>query len=437
MIQDFQKSVKGTTSTENSASKYVAPIVIPTQALMRGKLLPSKQFAPFISSAGSSKITNPLEMTDSAKATDLPKATADLPKTSRHAKMIKPVEESSMIMTSSNMMTDSSKTSTLNKTIAVITPSKTARPSVVVAESGVHKSLQEGTSGTVTSNDSTIQDSRSKIVNLPGSPRTTADSPQPQAISSPMPTKDISDNSDNTENRSSNLKITPTHSHTKRTPVPSRRFVPLVTSMRCRRSLVRPDGEIVNEETQPKIKRLRIALSPLTKEDYMCHLKLTANKTGKAYTSPLQQEEPPQKESESSLPDSVLTGSDKDYEPPSDLDETNMVTRIQRKRKVAPPERYTSFLEDRIYRRDPQNNQERSHTLESENSESIGTVTRIKKRKSTPPVRYAPFAGVKVYWGDPRSYNRERSDTPDSESVISESVTSSIDSDPPLANLHT
>ena len=409
---------------------------------MKGRSLPSKQFAPFISSSSSSKIADPLEMTDSAKGlTNLPKTTGDSLKTSRHA-MIKPAEESSMIMASSSM------------TITI--PSKTARPSSAVAVANdVHKSVQDGTSKTPTSNDSTIQDCRSKIVNLPpnitsssdspkitsgspkiasGSSKITADSPQPQAINSPMPTEDTSDSTDDANIGSSNLKFISTHSCIKRTPVPSKRLVPLVTNMKCRRNLIRPNGKSDGGTVQPKIKRVRIVLSPLTKETCM---KLATNKTGKASTSPVQQKEPPCKESASSLPGSVLTSSsDEDYEPPSDLHKTDMVTRTQRKRKVASQIRYASFLEDRRNRSDLQNHQERSQTPESENSDRTGTVTRMKrKRKSVPPVRYAPFAGIKSYWGDPQSYNRERSDTADSESVISESVTSSISSDPPLTNL--
>ena len=427
---------------------------------MKGRSLPSKQFAPFVSSSSSSKIADPSEMTDSAKGlTNLSKTTGDSLKTSRHA-MIKPAEESSM------MTINTSKTSTLNKTVAlvkVITPSKTARPSSAVAVANdVHKLVQERTSKTPTSNDSTIQDCRSKIVNLPpnitsssdspkitsgspkitsgspkiatGSPKITADSPLPQEINSPMPTEDTSDSTDDANIGSSNLKFISTHSCIKRTPVPSKRLVPLVTNMKCRRNLIRPNGKSDGGTVQPKIKRVRIVLSPLTKETCM---KLATNKTGKASTSPMQQKEPPCKESASSLPGSVLTSSsDEDYEPPSDLHKTDMVTRTQRKRKVASQIRYASFLEDRRNRSDLQNHQERSQTPESENSDRTGTVTRMKrKRKSVPPVRYAPFAGIKSYWGDPQSYNRERSDTADSESVISESVTSSISSDPPLTNL--
>lgn len=358
---------------------------------MRGKSLPPKQSAP-----------------------DSLKTKVDPPKSSRHDE----------IMGSSNMMlTDSSNdTTALNKTIALISPS-----SVVVAANDV----QDGASKTGMSSDSTTQDGTvnlsSKITS--GSPKVTSvscrtesdstvDSPQPQAINSPIPTEDTSDSSEGDHFKSSDLKFISTHSRIKRTPVPSERLVPLVTNMKCRRNLIRSNGKCDYETTQPKIKRVRIVLSPLTKKDYMCHLKLAANEPGKATTSPVQQKESPHKESGSVLHSS----SDKDSI--SDI-KTYMVPRIQRK---APQTRYTSFLEDR--RKHLQNNQEQLHTPESENSAIV--IRTKRKRKSVPPVRYAPFAGV-----NPRSYNRERSDTPDSESVVSESVTSSIGSDPPLVNLHT
>ena len=312
-----------------------------------------------------------------------------------------------------------------------------------------------------TSSDSTIQDGISKSMNLPsnitsGSPKATsriasgsakvtsgspkiasgsaADSPQPQAINSPMPTEDTSDSSDDTTDncKSGDLKFISTHSRIKRTPVPPERLIPLVTNMKCRRNLIRSNGKCDRGTTQPKIKSVRIVLSPLPKEDYMRHLKLTPNKPGRASTLPVQQKEPPHKESVSSSPGSALHSSS-DEDPTSDINKTCMVLRTHRK---APQTKYTSYLEDRRKRLEEQlyNNQEQLYTPESENS---GIVTRIKrKRKSVPPVRYAPFA-VKRHWGDAPRHNRERSDTPDSESVISESVTSSVGSDTPLVNLRT
>ena len=316
-------------------------------------------------------LPDPSEMTDSAKASrNLPKTAAD---------MIKPAEESSMIMASSNMIINTSKTSTLNKTVKAISPSRLS--SAVVVANDVHKSVQDGTSNTATSNDSTIQDpnitsSSESPKSLPkiasGSPKITADSP--------MPTEDTSDSTDDV----------------KRIPVLSKRLVPLVTKMKCQRNLIRPNGKFDGGTIQPKIKTVRIVLSSLTKEKYM---ELATNKTGKASTSPVQQKEPPQNESANSLPGSLLTSSissvvhcssDEDNEPPSDLHKTDMVTHTRRKRKVAS----TSFLKDRRNQRDLQS-QEQSQTPESENS---GTVTCIKrKRKSVPPVKYVSFGRIKSH----------------------------------------
>ena len=341
-------------------------------------------------------------------------AKADPPKSSRHDE----------IMASSNMLAGSSKDTSTAALVNVISPSKPAGPSsVVVAANDVRKSVQDGASKTVNL-ASNITSGSAKIASS-----SVADSPQPQAINSPMPTEDASDSSDYTADNCSDLKFISTHSRIKRTPVPSKRLIPLVTNMRCRRNLIRSNSKCDCGTAQPKIKTVRIVLSPLPKEDYMHHLKLAPNKPGKASTSPVQQKEPPHKESVSSLSGSVLHSSS-DEDPTNDFNKTYMVPCTQRR---APLTKYTSFLEDRRIRL--QNNQEQLHTPESENS---GIVTRIKrKRKSAPPVRYAPFAGFKRHWGDPQSYNRERSGTPDSESVISESVTSSVGSDPPLVNLDT
>ena len=239
----------------------------------------------------------------------------------------------------------------------------------------VHKSVQDGTSNTATSNDSTIQDPN--ITSSLESPKIASGSPKITA-DSPMPTEDTSDSTDDV----------------KRIPVLSKRLVPLVTKMKCQRNLIRQNGKFDGGTIQPKIKTVRIVLSSLTKEKYM---ELATNKTGKASTSSVQQKEPPQNESANSLPGSLLTSSissvvhsssDEDNEPPSDLHKTDMVTHTRRKRKVAS----TSFLEDRRNQRDLQS-QEQSQTPESENS---GTVTCTKrKRRSVPPVKYVSFGEIK------------------------------------------
>ena len=416
----------------------------------------------------SSKVAGSSEMTG---LTDLPNKMTESPKESRQIRKVP--EDSSMITTSSYMTANSSedafKPSTINKAITVVKvvsgPSKIIRSSEVVA-----KLMQDNTSKATTLNNPTTQD---KIVNLPSkitnspkispnspsnSPKISSSSPEissnspnitgatPQTINSPVTTEDTIDSTDSTNTAFSNLKFISTHARIKRTPIPSKRFVPHVTNIKCQRNLKRSNGESVNsdcEKTLP-IKRVRIVLSPLTKEECMYHRKV--NESIKASSPPVhvQQKESLHK-TDGSLPDSVVTSSlssivqysssDEDYVPPSSLDENDIVSRIRRKKLVSA--RFPSYIEDRNQRlqRDPQLNQENTHTSESENS---GTVPHLKRRrKSAPPVRYAPFAGIKRHCRDPDSYPTERSLTSDSESVISESVTtSSNSSEPPLVDLH-
>ena len=359
-----------------------------------------------------------------------------------------------------NSSKDTFKPCTINQAIAVVkvvsSPSKIMRSSEVVA-----KLMQDNTSNSATLNNPATQD---KMVNLPTkitdspkislySPKISSSSPKitsssPQAINSPMITEDTTVS---TNIASSNLKFIPTHARIKRTTISSKRFVPLVTNIKCRRNLTRSNGESVNsdrEKTLP-IKRVRIVLSPLTKEECMYHSKLT--ETTQASSPPVHVQ---QKESfDGSLPDSVVTSSlssiaqyssssssDEDYMPPSSLDETdnNIVTRIQSKKLASA--RFPTYIEDRNRKllRGPQHiSQEKTLTSESENS-AIVTCSK-RKRKSVPPVRYAPFAGSKRHCRHPDGYNypMEQSLTSDSESVISESVTtSSNSSEPPLANLN-
>lgn len=498
--------------TESTASNYVTPPVIPTQALMKGKSPQSKQFAPFTSSTISSKTAD--SPPDSPKATD---SETDSPKTSRHAKvknlsksaknvappssktaaespkmkrhvktasLSKPpdlvkeaglpktvalssskttaespkmnrhaetanlskqadsfkaanlTDTTAITVSSSKAATDKPKTSTLTKAVASSDiSSKMGEPSKVIASNNAHRSTQDNIPQIPTSHDASTQENR---VDMSVSPdfKTPSNSPPKMAPVSPKMMSDSSqtreDASDSDNNGDKNtfceLKFISTHSRMKKTPVSSKRFVPLVKSMKCRRSLMRPCGDQVNSDggkSQPKIKRVRIILSPLTKEEYMYHLKPPANKTGEVNTSPLQQKELLHKESGNLLPvtnsfsSRVDSTSDEDFEPPNDSDKNC----TQRKRKTAPPVRYAPFFIQ----------SEQSCSPKSDNSGRTGTVARSrKKRKTMPPVRYAPFAGNKR-----GPHNREQLYTRDSESVISESVTSSIGSDSPLVNLHT
>lgn len=314
----------------------------------------------------------------------------------------------------------------------------------ITASNDAHESTQNTIFQTATSNNTSTEESDSEIVNLlaspnfehsppkmtPLSPRMASDSSQSQEISSLLTRENAGSN--NGDNSACKLKFMSTHSRIKRTPLSSKQFGSLVRGMRCRKSLKGPFEEQVfnGGMVQPKIKRVRIVLSSLTKEECMHHLKLADNKTDQVKTSPLQKKSPHHKEADSSLAltlsSSVSNGlpssSDEDYEPAdmSDKDDTSTAARTRGKRKSLPPVRYVPS--DEGYKRDPQTKREQ-------------IVTRAqKKRKSVPPVKYAPFVHTSFQRD---TCSSERSHTPDSESVISESVTSSVGPDSPLVNLHT
>ena len=333
--------------------------------------------------------------------------------------------------------------------------SKTGQPSKeTTASNDAHESTQNTIFKTARSNDTSTEESEPEIEDLcispyfknlppkmtPLSPKMASDSSQSQDVTSPITQENVGNGNDYA---SCELKFISTHSRMKKSPLSSKRLVPLVRSMRCRKSFKRLNEEQVfnGEIAQPKIKRVRIVLSPLAKEEYMHHLKLTSNKSDLVKTSSLQRNDPHHKETDGSS-DLTLTSvssgvqstsSDEDYEPP-DISDTTAAACTERKRKSPPPVRYVASAR---YESDPQNRRGQSCSPNSKSLDRIGSVTRSqKKRKSVPPVRYAPFTRNTRYQRDMRS--RERSHTPDSESVISETVTSSsIGPDSPLVNLHT
>lgn len=346
-------------------------------------------------------------------------------------------------------------TDSLTKTnLPSTSTSKTGQPSNETTTScDAHGSRQNAIFKTATSNDTSTEGSESEIDDLcvtpdffknvspkmtPLSPKMASDSSQSQDVSSPMARENVGDGDVSCE-----LKFISTHSRMKKSPLSSKRFVPLVRSMRCRKSLKRLNEEqVFNGEiiAQPKIKRVRIVVTPLTKEKYMHHVKLTSNKTDLVKMSPSQKSNPHHKEtggsSDLTLANSMSNGaqstSDEDYEPPDASDRDNTTAACtERKRKSVAPVRYVPSASN------PQNRREQSSSPSSKSLDSwTGSIARSrKKRKSVPPVKYAPFAGKTRYQRDKRS--RERSHTPDSESVISESVTSSVGPDSPLVNLRT
>lgn len=353
--------------------------------------------------------------------------TSSLSKTITHS-----ITRTNSSKTQSNAPTTYTLTKTMASSIAkVVIASRAVGPS---ASNDSHHTIQGSTYKTADTLSSTSgRDSRSRPL---GSPETTEDAG--------------SDSTDSTadDRNTSEVKFISTHSRMKRSPIPPKRFASLVTNMKCRRNLTRLNGNSDHGKSPPKIKRVKIVLS---KEECLSYFKLPTNKAGKVITSPLQHKEPVCKEAplqqkelvhkelkdensledsflKSSLSSAVCSSSDEDYNPSIELDDNCIAARKKSKRKVAQV-RYVSFFEDRRYQQILQNHSRKKHTS-VETSDRIDTASRTcKKRKSAPPVRYAPFAKSK-HQNDPR-------DKSDSESVISESVTSSIISNPPLTNLHT
>lgn len=428
---------------------------------MRERSLSSKQFPPFTSTSTTSA------QPDLSKATDSLKIKADLPCASRDTETANPskptdsVKETDVSKTtapsSSKTAIDTPETSTLTKTMAssdVIILSKAGEGSnklLAASNDAAHESTQDTTCKTTNN-----ADGRPNMVSLPMSPDLgMSNSPPKMAPISPKMTSDslqafnlTDDNSYDTADNNTfcELKFVSTHSCIKKAPVSPKRFAPLVKSMRCRRSLTRPNREQIKSDSGKahlRIKRVRIVLSPLTKEECMYHLKPTTNKTRQSSTSPVQQKETRHKESgdSSSLSSMVYSTSDDDYKPlsNSDKDSTSVTTTpTRRKRKSVPPQKYAIFDIGKQYQRDSHYIREKSHSPISKNSDRISIAARShKKRKSIRPVRYAPFTRNRTYQRDQQDHNRERLHTPDSESVISESVTSSIRLDSPLVNLHT
>ena len=367
------------------------------------------------------------ERANSSKTPDSPKALASPPKhdTRSNAKMmasskrggevaISPFKTKITAVSKRGEATTTSKTNTERLTKIVDVVNRTVDESKITDQTSISDHDDRYTRQDDTSNDGTsTQDSLYQTAN------------SSKTMNSPRTTEDTSNDGDNTYITPTALKFVSTHSRMKRASLPPERFASIVANMRCRRNL-RENGDQHNcddGKSLPRIKRVRIVLSPLTIEDDLQHIKSLPNNTGRASAPLLQQKESPYAESGNLTltNSSTYTNSDdEDYEPPfSNLEDVVTVARVRRKRKITAPVRYVPFDKGTKSTRELD---------KVDNRES----PRKSKRKAVPPIRYAPFA--KYHQGDVQN---AQDFTSDSESLISESVTSSISGNSPLVNIFT
>lgn len=409
------------TSAKNLASKttyiYVTPeLKFTSKQVYVERPSPPKQFADTTSSKS---VDSPVITADSPKTTDSPSVIVDSPTTDSFMVIADPpdsLEMSPVTTDSSEITADSPKTSqkiTASSKTAdstrTVDSSKTTSPPKMTSLNDVHHLTQDGSQSKTSNNTTKDNKSKDRIGD------NTSNAAGEVSVSSAL-TELLIDNPPQ-------VKFVSTHSSMKRiSPLP----------MKCQRN-TKSNG---SGKTQPKVKRVRIVLTPLSGEKYY----------KQENTSILQQKESIYKKSGmsdlASTNNSSLTHStnnndenddeyqpstngsssthssnvnDEDYQPSSNSDKIVTVTRTRRKRKIVTPVRYAPF---KGYQRDPQNH----------DREECVTVRRTKrKRKSVLPIRYTPFTEQ-----DLQNYDSEQLCTSGSESVISESVASSIISDPPL-----